>query len=161
MAAREKGQQAGVRNSPGQHRASEGGRVQRGGEQRGMEAPALTASGTRLRENQMAAVGLVRPVVAARPLGQHRRQRGGGPDVGRMYKSINDFPIREGRGPPREQEPGQVHGAPLTRGAGEPTIALSYPFELPDPIFDAFTSPPRDFARRRTTEQRHTWISLN
>jgi len=65
------------------------------------------------------------------------------------------------RGPPREQEPGQIHGAPLTRGRRNPTIALSHPFELPDSIFNAFTSPPRDFARRRTTEHRHTWISLN
>src|SRR5881296_889290 len=32
--------------------------------------------------------------------------------------------------------------APLTRGAGNPSIAPSHPFELPDSIFDAFTPHP-------------------
>src|SRR3989449_1071600 len=91
----------------------------------------------------------------------HDGERRGGPGMGRMYKRVNDFPIRKGCRPPRDQKRAQVHGAPLTRRAENPTIALSHPFELPDSIFNPFTSPPRGFARRRPTEQRHTWISLN
>src|SRR2546425_11385642 len=104
---------------------------------------------------------LFRSVIAARPVGQGGGERRGGSGMDRMYKRINEFPIREGRRTPCGQKSGQVHGAPLTRRAENPTIALSHPFELPDSIFDAFTSPPRGFARRRATEQRHTWISLN
>ncbi len=63
--------------------------------------------------------------------------------MGRMYKRVNDFPIRKGCRPPCDQKRAQVHGAPLTRRAENPTIALSHPFELPDSIFNPFTSPPR------------------
>src|SRR5712692_8739675 len=97
----------------------------------------------------MPPVGLVRPVVAAGPVREHGGERRGGPDMGRMYKPVNDFPIRKGCRPPRDQKRAQVHRAPLTRSAENPTIALSHPFELPDSIFNPFTSPPRGFARRR------------
>src|SRR5438034_7758355 len=52
----------------------------------------------------MPPVGLVRPVVAAGPLGEHRGERRGGPGMGRMYKRVNDFPIRKGCRPPRDQK---------------------------------------------------------
>src|SRR6266550_3396587 len=73
----------------------------------------------------------------------HACRNPGWPGMGRMYKRVNDFPIRKGGRPPCDQKRAQVHGAPLTRRAENPTIALSHPFELPDSIFDAFTSPPR------------------
>src|SRR5207302_8019605 len=91
----------------------------------------------------MPPVGLVRPVVAAGPRGEHRGERRGGPGMGRMYKRVNDFPIRKGCRPPRDQKRAQVHSPPLTRGAENRTIALSHSFELPDSIFNAFTSPLR------------------
>src|SRR6266853_869129 len=121
-----------------------------------VQRPALPPPAEGPRENEMPPVGLVRPVVAAGPLREAGGERRGGPGVGRMYKRVNDFPIGEGCGPPRDQKRAQVHGAPLTRSAGNPTIVFSYTFELPDSIFDPFTSPPRGFARRRATEQRHT-----
>src|SRR2546429_9894450 len=91
----------------------------------------------------MPPVGLVRPVVAAGPLGEHRGERGGGPGMGEMYKRVNDFPIRKGCRPPRDKKRAQAHRPPLTRGAETPTIALSPSFDLPDPISTASTPPPR------------------
>src|SRR3989442_884387 len=109
----------------------------------------------------MPPVGLVRPVVAAGPLGEHDGERRGGPGMGRMYKRVNDFPIRKGCRPPRDQKRAQFYGAPLTRRAENPTIPLSPPCALPDSFSTPSPSPPGGFARRRPTEQRHTWISLN
>src|SRR6266700_3437438 len=159
--AREQGQRIVVRDRPGQHGTCERRGQERRQKKHDVQCPALPPPPEGPRENEMPSVGLVGPVVAAEPVGEHRGECRGRPGMGRMYKRVNDFPIRKGCRPPRDQKRAQVHRAPLTRSAGNPTIALSYSFELPDSIFNPFTSPPRGFARRRPTEQRHTWISLN
>src|SRR6184192_4306848 len=161
VTTREKHQWTGIGDPAGEDRTGERDRIQRGDKQDEVGHPALPPPGERPREDEMAAIRLVRPVVAAGRVGERRGECRRGPGMGRMYKRINDFPVREGGRPPRHQKLGQVHGPPLTRRRENPTIALSHPFELPDSIFNAFTSPPRGFARRRATEQRHTWISLN
>src|SRR5881392_676780 len=71
-------------------------------EQRDMEAPALATPSERPGEDEMTTVRLVRPVVAAGPLGEHDGERRGRPGMGRMYKRVNDFPIRKGCRPPRD-----------------------------------------------------------
>ena len=74
-----------------------------------MQAPDFAPALVRPREHQMAAIRLIRPVVASRPLAEGFRERGRGLGVRRIYKRINDFTIVQGRGAPRDEERGKAH----------------------------------------------------
>jgi hypothetical protein len=103
IGAGEEGEGVGVvRNRAGEHRTRERRRHQGREEQRDVNAPPFSAARERARQDEMAAVGLIGPVVAAGPLRERAGERGGGPRMTRMYKRVNDFPIPERDGPPRE-----------------------------------------------------------
>jgi len=95
VTAREKRQGTGIGNPAREDGTGECDRIEGREKQQDVGRPALTAPGERACEDEVPPIRLVGPVVVAGPLGEHGGERGGGPDVPRMYKSINDFPIRE------------------------------------------------------------------
>ncbi len=110
VGAREEIEGVGVGNRPGEHGSGEGGGEQGGDEERDVEQPPLgPRPGDRAGEDQMSPVGLRSPVVATGPAGERLGELGRGGRVGRIYKRINHFPVRQERGAPRHQELGQRH----------------------------------------------------
>src|SRR5207245_10092241 len=55
-------------------------------------------------QDEMASLRLVRPVVRAGPALQRGGELRRGFDMGRMYKRVNHFPVRQGGGAPRQEK---------------------------------------------------------
>ena len=74
--------------------------------------------------------------------------------MGRIYKRVNDFPISQRDGPPRQEKPCEAHGCALS-------LSLRTPPHSQVSIFTATTPASRGSPAVAHTELKHTWISPN